>query len=879
MGLAATIARRSLLQHPGRTLFSILGVAVGIATVVATFTLDHVTLLSRAPVDPSWRADLEVRARADVPDPRASLASTPGVADVAASFQNEVSVRRAGPELDGSRQLGPARQVLLVALDAGRGPALGAYQVVDGRDLAPTERGDARAAETREVLIGSALLEAGVGVGDTLLLARPLRTARTVCKNGELQELEQSEPPLEVAFTVVGALADEGVGRRGSGEVVVVDYEMGRRMFAGARLEPRFWIKRDATVDVEDLEASLGPRFTYELNQSAVVGQMEDERAFRNGVRMAGLLALILGLYVIFHTLSMSLIERVREVAVLHALGARRRQIGRVFFVEALAIALCAGAVGIALGLGLARLLLLQGITTLGVVPKPVEAFDVPWRLVAPLAGIGVAIALCGSVYPLMRARRADATSALRGEGLGARTALARGFRWFTAIVLVVLLPALYFSIAPAVGATDPRLVGVILAALGVTALLIALPLVVPSIVGGVCGALAERFERRWPLAGRMASRSLAGGASRVASSVAAIALVTAAFVGLKGMTNSLAAEVETWGETAALDRVFVSNLPDANLADLTAALHELPEVVSVESGDARVYAPFLLIGMQVDEMALRGPCKRDPGLAAALRDHGILISERLARHRSLSLGDSLALATSGSGIVEFRVAAITDAYGYFSHPDERIYGVIDAALMHRYFCLDVDSTSLVAVNLRPGPGADPDVVAAAVLGALPPDVDATRVRFEDGADVLAFQLADIRRDFVLFDVILALTALLAAIGVLNGQLLAALERASELGILRALGTSRRQIAGQVLLESCVLGVTGGVIGSLVGSGLTPAVIRALELISGLPLPHRTAGVYLVWCVLGALALTVLAGAYPIWRMNRLDPVRAVRTG
>ena len=59
----------------------------------------------------------------------------------------------------------------------------------------------------------------------------------------------------------------------------------------------------------------------------------------------------------------------------------------------------------------------------------------------------------------------------------------------------------------------------------------------------------------------------------------------------------------------------------------------------------------------------------------------------------------------------------------------------------------------------------------------------------------------------------------------------------------------------------------------------TPAVIRALELISGLPLPHRTAGPYLAWCLLGALGLTVLAGAYPIWRMNRLDAVRAVRTG
>jgi putative ABC transport system permease protein len=169
--------------------------------------------------------------------------------------------------------------------------------------------------------------------------------------------------------------------------------------------------------------------------------------------------------------------------------------------------------------------------------------------------------------------------------------------------------------------------------------------------------------------------------------------------------------------------------------------------------------------------------------------------------------------------------------------------------------------------------------VRAAVLGALPQGFDASSVRFETGQELLAFQLADIGRDFVLFDILLGLTALLAGVGVLNGQLLSALERAQELGILRALGTSRRQLAGMVLLESAVLGATGGAVGLAVGSALTPLVVRALELVSGLPLPQRFAGPALAGCFAGALLVTLLAGLYPIWRMNRLDPVRAVRMG
>ncbi|MEM7310965.1 MAG: FtsX-like permease family protein [Planctomycetota bacterium] len=870
MGLASTLARRSLFQRPGRTLFSILGVAVGIATVVAVFTLDHITLLSRTWVDPSWKADLEVRASRGVDDPREALNNTPGVSGVSGFFQHGVMFRPTVAAGERSQQ----ERVHMVAIDGGTGPAIGAYHVVDGRDVGPGAEG------LREALVGGGLArEHGIEPGDSIYLARPARTARKVCREGEVSTMSAPDDvPIEELFTVVGIVSDEGVGRKSLGKVIVIDYAVGHELFRGAFVEPRFWLKRDPTIDIEDLGSNLGQSFSYELNKSVVVGEMEDERAFRNGVRMAGLLAMTLGLYVIFHTLSMSLIERVREVAVLNALGGSRSQVARVFFLEAVVIALTAGVVGFAGGLGLARFLLKKGITTLGVADQPVEIFEVPWQLVVPLALVGVAFALLGSVFPLMRARSSHTVAALRGEDLGPHPSLARGFHIFAAILLVGLLPALYFFFVPVVGAADRALVGAILAGLGVMAVLIALPLVVPSIVGTVCGTLARSFAGAWPLAGKLAARSIEQAPARIAASVAAIALVTSAYVGLKGMTNSLAAEVDTWGQQALVDKVFVSNLPNLPVDGVERTLHELPEVVAVESGDARTYVPFLLIGVRPDALRRFGPCADDPDLARLLEDEqGILVSERLARHRDIGVGDSIAINTSGHGVQTFTVSAITDEYGYFSHPDERIYGVIDDRHMDRYFCLDTTTTSTLAVSMKPD--SDPDAVRAALFGRLPENADTTRIRFETGGEVLTYHLEDIERDFVLFDIILGLTALLAAIGVLNGQLLSALERSKELGVLRALGTSRRQIAGMVLLESCVLGGTGGLIGLAVGSALTPLVVKALQLISGLPLPQRSAGPYLAWCLMGALVLTALAGLYPIWRMSRLDAVRAVRTG
>ena len=172
---------------------------------------------------------------------------------------------------------------------------------------------------------------------------------------------------------------------------------------------------KDPSIDLERLQQSLASSYSYALNRGVVVGQAAEERAFRTGVRMLGLLALVLGLYVIFHTLSMSLTERVLEVGTLHALGSTRAQIGRVFFAEAALLSGAGAVLGALLGVGLARLATRAGITTLGV-GKAVQGFHVPWGTVGALTAVGFLVALVGSVYPLVAIGGADTVAALRGE-------------------------------------------------------------------------------------------------------------------------------------------------------------------------------------------------------------------------------------------------------------------------------------------------------------------------------------------------------------------------------------------------------------------------------------------------------------------------------
>ena len=177
MGLTRTIARRSLGGHPGRTIFSILGVAMGIATVVCVFTLDHATVLSRTQrLEPDWGADLEVRPSEGIKDPRQELLELEGVAGFAAFFQNDVRLR----EVDA-----PANQtarVRMIALESGSGPALGVYHVEEGSDLSPSQPGG--------VLVGRRLAEdLGLSIGSQVLLAPPAKAARKACVDGVMKEI------------------------------------------------------------------------------------------------------------------------------------------------------------------------------------------------------------------------------------------------------------------------------------------------------------------------------------------------------------------------------------------------------------------------------------------------------------------------------------------------------------------------------------------------------------------------------------------------------------------------------------------------------------------------------------------------------------------
>src|SRR5262249_54795332 len=160
-------------------------------------------------------------------------------------------------------------------------------------------------------------------------------------------------------------------------------------------------------------------------------------------------------------------------------------------------------------------------------------------------------------------------------------------------------------------------------------------------------------------------------------------------------------------------------NLPNVPLQDLRKELERLYEgqkggLVAIENGSARTYVPFLLLGMRTRELSRFGPCKEDPAIGRALeKENGVILSKQLARHLEYRIGDKVHVANASGAVEDLKVVAISDAYGYFPHPDERLYGVVSEATTARAFCLEAGTGRECSVLLEKG--SDPEIVRAAV--------------------------------------------------------------------------------------------------------------------------------------------------------------------
>ncbi len=855
MKLAFLIASRSLTSRKLRTAASMLGIAVGIGTVIAIFVIDHNTNLSqeRRRSEDSARPDIEITPLhsnpAGVLDISRSLESIPGVLEATGAFFNGITL---------VRNERPIADLELCGLEPGKSETFSAYRIAEGRDLEP--------GDTEAFLLPRGLAtRLEISLGDSIVVRRRRPPVRG-CRDGQIVTVDEGGARDEdqvQSMRLVGLLAPERLGRR---QLAITTFQASVKLFRDDHFLPIFWARLSSSTTAEEVQRRVQSDFTVSTPRFALAGEALEEKAFRNGVLASAMMALLLGLFIIFNSMSMSLNERIRQIGLLSALGTTRAQISAIFLAEGGILALSGGVLGVAIGLGLAALLKAYRITTLGLGER-VDTFEIPLPAVSAVVGLGVLFALLGILWPLVKARRLSTTEALR-SGRADFKDLRQRTRIGVYLVLVILIPLGFLGVSHLVVGGTQRMLLILLKAGGALAAVFGVLLFCPGFLTRATRWVLGPWSRLFRLETRLAESSMTGSGHRIFTSVTGLMLVFATLLGVKSITGSLQDETRQWADRALPPSLYVRSEPLDRMRLLE--LEELEGVRGVVPLTAEINSPFTIRGVEPESLARTARSAEQHRLVEKLSaGDGIVLSEYLARSYRYRIGDTIELPTF-DGPRPYEVIGVSDAFGFF--PDNRKYGLIREADMRRDFCRTNDSLTQLAVILEDG--AAEHRVEERVRASLS---SLEWLTIKRASAIRARHVREIERDFFIFDVILLLIVCLAALGMLNSLVIAALERRKEIALLRIIGLTRAQLSGVLLLETISIGLIGGVLAALLGVPVSWIVVQGLANVSGLGVAFELSPVLLIGCVLGSVLVSLIASLLPLRQAHRVDYATAIR--
>ena len=576
-----------------------------------------------------------------------------------------------------------------------------------------------------------------------------------------------------------------------------------------------------------------------------------------------GGIALFVGSFVIANSLSITIAQRTREFATVRTLGGSRRQVLGSVLVEALVTGVLASVVGLFLGLGLAK-----GLTALFdavgfTLPRSSLQFQTRTIVVALLAGIVVTV--LASLRPALRATRVPPIAAVRE---GATLPASRFVRFRTAGTLALTAigfgALLYGLFRGGLGTTQLLIwmgVGALLIFVGVA--LVASRIVVP--LAAVLGAPARRIGGA---AGQLASENSQRNPQRTASTAAALmiglALVTLVAVLAKGITSTF---------TNAVDDLFTSDYAitaqnnfspiPTSAAEAAAKAPGVEAIASVRAGDGRVFGKTVQ-ATAVDPaigrvLTLEWKSGSQAVLSRLGRD-GAFVDDGFAADHDLHLGSPVTLETPTGEKLRLRVKGIFDPPTGGSP-----FGPVtfSSATFDRAY--ESPKNVFSFVEMRGGVTAANTRALENVLRAFPNAKSQTREEFVDN------QISGLSSILNILYVLLALSVVVSLFGIVNTLVLTVFERTRELGMLRAIGMTKRQVRRMIRHESVITALIGGALGILLGIVLGALLVARIEFIE-FSLPT----VQLVVFALATVVVGIVAAIIPARRAARLRVLEAL---
>lgn len=715
--------------------------------------------------------------------------------------------------------------------------------------LNPLELAEGRApANGDEAVIDVGSAEAGgLGVGDTATVLTAQGPAAITIVG--LARWTDADSPLGASITAfVPAYAQTLISEPGKVRQVLVVAEGG--------ISQREIRDRVAAQVPYGIEVVTGAQITAEDQSLA----RQALGFFGSFMLTFALVALFVGSFIIHNTFSILVAQRNREMALLRAIGASRRQVLGSLLIEAVVVGLIASILGLVAGVGVA--FLLKELLAVVGLDVPAAGVVVSTRTILAAFLAGVVVTVAAAVLPARRASRIPPVAAMSDVAFTAidrrrlRVVAGLAITVAAAVVLVVGLRRGEAATLPIVG-------------VGAAALFLGVASLGPVVVGPVTRALAVPLPRARGMVGTLARENSLRSPKRTASTAAALMIG----VGLVGFITIVAASAKASLEDT-IDRSFRGDfVVDSGTfgfggfgPDLAPRLAALPEVAAatpariaqVEIEESALY----ILGVDassVDDILDVGVVD---GSLADLDVGSIAVWEDRADDAGWEVGDTIEVRFAETGPQSLRVGAI--------YANRELVGAafaVDVAVFDANVGLPLD----VAIYLAAAPGFAPEEVRAAVEALTDDHPNASVLDLTEYKDL---QAATFDQLLGLVFVLLALAILIALLGIANTLALSVLERTRELGLLRAVGMSRRQVRSMVRWEAVVIAVFGSLLGTGISLFFGWAVVEALEDegITRLVVPVGQLALVLVVATLAG----VVAAIVPARRAARLDVLAAV---
>lgn len=845
MNLLTRSSVRYLLGHPALLALSVLGVAVGVAVVVS---ID----LANSSAERAFRLSSESVTG------RATHAITGPAGTVPDSVYVDLRVRH------GLRDIAPVVEGSVV-LEGYEGRVLGLLGIDPFSD-----------APFRNYTGPDAGFDLGAFVGREPAMLLPASVAgRIDASPGE--RVTVSVQGRSMGVRLIGMIGDAGDEAGGevenvSPDLVVTDISTAKKLLDMPEQLSRIDVRVESEDDVRRITARLpdGVRIEPSSARSETLEQMT--RAFELNLQALSLLALVVGMFLTYNTISFSVVQRRRLIGRLRAVGVRRSEVFTSIAVEAALVGAAGTVFGLLGGIVLAGGLLELITRTINDLyfSLSVRELAIPAWVLLKGAALGIGATLLAAWIP---ARRAVATSPADVLRRSREESRARSGTGWTALAGAALIAA-----GTAVLAFSTE--GIVIGYTGILAILIGWVLVMPLTVDLSARAFRRLTpSRRGPI-WRMATGGISANLSRTSVAVAALMVAVAASTGVGIMVGSFRVTVGTWLEQVLQADVYIQP-PSASgrLGDtgiLPAAEDSLRRVVGVRDAYAirrtevwtslgRVELAAVETGPHSSESTQLVSGDASEAIDRLRAGSHVLVSEPLAWRHDLSPDDSIGFDTP-AGRQTLAVAGV-----YYDYASDRGVVMMDLGTYRRTYGDDRISGLAIFAESGTSPSELIESLRTSTGGV-------QNLVIRSNSDLRAYSLDVFDRTFTVTAVLRLLTVAVAFVGILSALMALQLERRREFAVLRANGMTRNQLGRLIRVQCGIMGLQAGLLAVPLGLALAWTLIYVINLRSfGWTLQFEAGPVLLLQGVGIAVVAALAAGWLPSRWIARISPTEAVR--